>query len=31
MKEKYDIISLDKAKDDLEDNYQMFMKIFDQI
>lgn len=31
MKEKHNIISLDKAKEDLEDNYQMFMKLFGEI
>ncbi len=31
LEEKYKIISLDKAKEDLEENYQMFIKLFNII
>jgi len=31
LEEKYRFISLDKAKSDLEEYYQMFLKIFDEI
>lgn len=31
LEEKYQIISLDKTKEDLEENYQMFVKMFNTI
>ncbi len=31
LQEKHNVVSLDKVKDDLEDNYQMFMRLFDSI